>query len=86
MGTKNRLCASLAALLMGVASLALAHDPGLSTAAVKIFPDHMEAQATFARGCTSRSAITSTLVTSRHTQSRMRRTLFHGDRSEEAPR
>lgn len=49
MGTKNRLCASLAALLMGVASLALAHDPGLSTAVVKIFPDYMEAQATFAR-------------------------------------
>ena len=49
MGTKNRLCGWLATLLISVASLALAHDPGLSTAAVKIFPDYMEAQATFAR-------------------------------------
>jgi hydrogenase/urease accessory protein HupE len=49
MGTKNRLCRWLATLLISGASLALAHDPGLSTAAVKIFPDYMEAQATFAR-------------------------------------
>ncbi len=33
-----------------VSALASArHDPGLSTAAVKIFPDHIEAEATFAR-------------------------------------
>ena len=49
MGTKNRLCGWLAALLISVASLALAHDPGLSTATVKLLPGRLAAEATFAR-------------------------------------
>ena len=32
-----------------VASLARAHDPGLSTAALKVFPDRLEAEVIFAR-------------------------------------
>ena len=39
----------LAALFISVASLARAHDPGLSTAALKIFPDRLEAEVIFAR-------------------------------------
>ena len=49
MGKKDHLCGWLAALLIGSASLAFAHDPGLSTAALKIFPDRLEAELTFAR-------------------------------------
>ena len=39
----------LAALLISVAGVARAHDPGLSTAALKIFPDRLEAEVIFAR-------------------------------------
>jgi hypothetical protein len=39
----------MAAILIGTASFARGHDPGLSTAALKIFPDYLEAEATFAR-------------------------------------
>ena len=35
--------------LIASAALARAHDPGLSTATAKVFPDHIEAEATFAR-------------------------------------
>ena len=35
--------------LIASAALAWAHDPGLSTATAKVFPDHIEAEATFAR-------------------------------------
>jgi hydrogenase/urease accessory protein HupE len=40
----------LAALFISVAGLAQAHDPGLSTAALKIFPDRLDAEVIFARG------------------------------------
>ena len=49
MGTKNRLCGWLAALLISVASLALAHDPGLSTADREDLSGRLAAEATFAR-------------------------------------
>jgi hydrogenase/urease accessory protein HupE len=49
---KNRPCGWLAALFLGVASLAHAHDPGLSTATLKIFPDRLDAEVVFARGDT----------------------------------
>ena len=49
MGSKNRMCGWLAALFISAASLAHAHDPGLSTAALKIFPDRLEAEVIFAR-------------------------------------
>ena len=49
MGRKNRLCGWLAALFISVASLAHAHDPGLSTATLKVFPDRLEAEVIFAR-------------------------------------
>jgi HupE/UreJ protein len=39
----------MAAVLIGIASSARGHDPGLSTAALKLFPDYLEAEATFAR-------------------------------------
>lgn len=39
----------IASLLISIASSARGHDPGLSTAALKILPDHLEAEATFAR-------------------------------------
>jgi hydrogenase/urease accessory protein HupE len=39
----------LTALFMSVASLARAHDPGLSTAALKIFSDRLDAEVIFAR-------------------------------------
>jgi hydrogenase/urease accessory protein HupE len=39
----------LAAVFISVASLVQAHDPGLSTAAVKIFPDRIDAEVIFAR-------------------------------------
>jgi hydrogenase/urease accessory protein HupE len=35
--------------LIASAALAWAHDPGLSTATAKVFPEHIEAEATFAR-------------------------------------
>jgi hydrogenase/urease accessory protein HupE len=38
-----------ALVLISIASSARGHDPGLSTAALKILPDHLEAEATFAR-------------------------------------
>ena len=41
-------CVWLATIFI-VASLARAHDPGLSTAAVKVFPDRLEAEVIFAR-------------------------------------
>ena len=49
MGTKNRLCGWLAALLISVASLALAHDPGLSTVTVKVLSGRFVVEAIFAR-------------------------------------
>jgi hydrogenase/urease accessory protein HupE len=39
----------LAALFISVASLARAHDPGLSTAALKFYPERLEAEMIFAR-------------------------------------
>jgi HupE / UreJ protein len=39
----------MAAVLIGIASSARGHDPGLSTAALKIFPAYLEGEATFAR-------------------------------------
>ena len=39
----------MAAVLIGMASSARGHDPGLSTAVLEIFPDYLEAEATFAR-------------------------------------
>jgi hydrogenase/urease accessory protein HupE len=47
---KNHLHGWLAALFMSVAGLARAHDPGLSTATLKVFPDRLEAEVIFARG------------------------------------
>jgi hydrogenase/urease accessory protein HupE len=47
---KNCLRGWLAALFMSVAGLARAHDPGLSTATLKVFPDRLEAEVIFARG------------------------------------
>ncbi|HEY5770880.1 MAG TPA: HupE/UreJ family protein [Terrimicrobium sp.] len=41
---KNRLYGWLAALFTSAASLAHAHDPGLSTATLKVFPDRLEAE------------------------------------------
>jgi hydrogenase/urease accessory protein HupE len=49
MGSKNRMCGWLAALFISAASLAYAHDPGLSTAALRVFPDRLEAEVIFAR-------------------------------------
>jgi hydrogenase/urease accessory protein HupE len=39
----------MAAVLISMASSARGHDPGLSTALLEIFPDYLEAEATFAR-------------------------------------
>jgi len=39
----------MAALFISIASSARGHDPGLSTAALKIFPDRIEAEVIFAR-------------------------------------
>jgi hydrogenase/urease accessory protein HupE len=39
----------MTALVISLASSAQAHDPGLSTAALKVFPDRLEAEVTFAR-------------------------------------
>ena len=39
----------VAAVLLGIASSARGHDPGLSTAALKVLPDYLEGEATFAR-------------------------------------
>ena len=39
----------MAALFISIASSARGHDPGLSTAALKIFPDRLEAEVIFAR-------------------------------------
>ena len=39
----------LAALLISLAGFAQAHDPGLSTAALKFLPDRLDAEVTFAR-------------------------------------
>ena len=41
-------CVWLATIFI-VASLARAHDPGLSTAHLKVFPDRLEAEVIFAR-------------------------------------
>jgi hydrogenase/urease accessory protein HupE len=49
MGRKNRPCGWLAALFLSVASLAHAHDPGLSTIRLKIFSDRLEAELIIAR-------------------------------------
>ena len=52
MRKSNNPCAWLGwltALFITVASLARAHDPGLSTAALKIFPDRLDAEVIFAR-------------------------------------
>ena len=46
---RNHLRGWLAALFISVASLAHAHDPGLSTATLKVFPDRLEAEIIFAR-------------------------------------
>ena len=40
----------MTALVISLASSAQAHDPGLSTAALKVFPDRLETEVTFARG------------------------------------
>ena len=53
MRAKYHPCCSadwLAALFISIAGLAQAHDPGLSTAALKIFPDRLDAEVVFARG------------------------------------
>jgi hydrogenase/urease accessory protein HupE len=39
----------MTAFVISLASSAQAHDPGLSTAALKLFPDRLEAEVTFAR-------------------------------------
>ncbi len=49
MRRKNRPCGWLAALFLSVASLVHAHDPGLSTATLKVFPDRLEAEVIIAR-------------------------------------
>lgn len=52
MRAKYHPCCSagwLAALFISVAGFAQAHDPGLSTASVKIFPDRLDAEVIFAR-------------------------------------
>jgi hydrogenase/urease accessory protein HupE len=49
MRAKIHPCGWLTMFFIGSISLAWAHDPGLSTAAVKIFPDYLEVEATFSR-------------------------------------
>jgi hydrogenase/urease accessory protein HupE len=39
----------IAVVLIGIASSARGHDPGLSTATLKVLPDYLQAEATFAR-------------------------------------
>jgi hydrogenase/urease accessory protein HupE len=39
----------MAAVLIGIASSARGHDPGLSTATLRVLPDYLQAEATFAR-------------------------------------
>jgi hydrogenase/urease accessory protein HupE len=46
---KNHSCGWLAMFLIASTGLGWAHDPGLSTAALKTFPGHFEGEATFAR-------------------------------------